>query len=66
MGYIAKTLDTSSMSLRRAMIYGATMGSIAVQKFSVSAFDDVTPADVAARVRGFRELTHVVFPETLA
>lgn len=63
MGYVARTGDTSSMNLRRAMVYGATMGSIAVAKFSINGFDGVTLKDVEARVRAFRDLTHVAFAE---
>lgn len=66
MGHIARTGDTSEMNLRRAMVYGATMGSLAVQKFGIRGFDDVTLAQVEARVRGFHELTHVAFAEPVA
>jgi len=38
------------------MVYGAAMGSFAVEAFGIQGLDAVTPADVRARARGFREL----------
>ncbi len=43
--------------LRRAMVYGSTMGSYAVEAFSVDRFKTLTPTDVSDRVRLFREMT---------
>src|SRR5207237_905266 len=48
----------TSPNLRRAMVYGAAMGSFAVEAFGVQGFDRVTLADVRARVRGFKDLVH--------
>jgi sugar/nucleoside kinase (ribokinase family) len=58
MAYLASTDDLSPANLRRAMVYGAAMGSFAVEAFGVQGFDHVTPADVRARVRAFKELVH--------
>ena len=58
-GYLARTGDVSSDNLRRAMVYGATMGSFAVAHFGIRGFDGVTLEDVEARVEQFRDLTHV-------
>src|SRR5437667_205178 len=58
MGYLAKTGDRSPANLRRAMVYGAAMGSFGVEKFGIQGFEGVTLADVRARVRGFKELVH--------
>jgi sugar/nucleoside kinase (ribokinase family) len=58
MAYLASRNDVSAPALRRAMVYGAAMGSFAVEKFGVDGFDHVTPADVRARVRAFKELVH--------
>jgi len=58
MGYLAKTGDRSPANLRRAMVYGAAMGSFAVEKFGIQGFEGVTLADVRARVRGFKDLVH--------
>jgi sugar/nucleoside kinase (ribokinase family) len=58
-GYLARTGDVSSDNLRRAMVYGATMGSFAVAHFGIRGFDGVTLEDVESRVERFRDLTHV-------
>ena len=56
MAHLAATGDHSGDNLRRAMVYGAAMGSFAVEAFGVQGLDAVTPADVRARARGFQEL----------
>jgi spermidine synthase len=58
MAYLASTNDLSPGSLRRAMVYGGTMGSFAVEAFGVQGLENVTAADVRARVRAFKELVH--------
>lgn len=58
MGHLARTGDTSPANLRRAMVYGATMGSFAVERFSVYRFDEIGPAEVTARARQFSDLVH--------
>jgi sugar/nucleoside kinase (ribokinase family) len=63
MGYVARTRDAGDDNLRRAMVYGAAMGSYAVAHFGIRGFDDVTLADVETRVRAFRDLTHVRLAE---
>jgi sugar/nucleoside kinase (ribokinase family) len=63
MGHLARSGDLSNDNLRRAMVYGATMGSFAVASFGVQGFKDIAPANVELRVRAFRELTHVELPE---
>jgi sugar/nucleoside kinase (ribokinase family) len=66
MGYLARTASVSEDNIRRAMVVGATMGSYAVEAFGIRGFDAVTLADVEARVRAFRDLTHVSQAEALA
>ena len=63
MGYLAACGAAGEDDLRRAMIYGATMGSYAVEQFGIRGFDTVTRADVEARARAFRDLTQVVLEE---
>jgi sugar/nucleoside kinase (ribokinase family) len=58
MAYLASRDDYAPPSLRRAMVYGAAMGSFAVEKFGVDGFDQVTAADVRARVGAFKDLVH--------
>lgn len=59
MGYMAQRGATSTDAMRRAMVYGSTMGSFAVSGFTVKGFDGVTAADVAERVERFVALTHI-------
>jgi sugar/nucleoside kinase (ribokinase family) len=56
MGHLAKTGDISEANMRRAMIYGAALGSFAVEKFSIQRLLEVTGADIARRVGEFRQL----------
>jgi len=58
MAYLAATDDVTAPNLRRAMVYGAAMGSFAVEAFGVQGLEHVTPAQVHARVRGFKDLVH--------
>ena len=63
MGYLARSGQTSPEAMRRAMVYGATMGSFAVAGFGVRGFESVSPEDVLSRVRLFADLTHVPLAE---
>jgi len=63
MGYLARAGVADSDHLRRAMVYGAAMGSFAVSQFGIKGFDGVTTVDVEQRVRAFHDLTHVAEAE---
>ena len=56
MGHRAKTGDISEANMRRAMIYGAALGSFAVEQFSIQRLLEVSSADIARRVGEFRQL----------
>lgn len=58
MGHLASSRSLSDASLRRAMVNGSAMGSFAVERFSVNRFDEISSADVTARVRAYRDLVH--------
>jgi sugar/nucleoside kinase (ribokinase family) len=58
MAYLAGSGDLSSASLRRAMVYGSAMGSFAVERFSISRFEEIELADVKSRVRAYHDLVH--------
>src|SRR3989442_5417099 len=58
MAYLAASDDVTAPNLRRAMVYGAALGSFAVEAFGVRGLEHVTRADVWARVRAFKELVH--------
>jgi sugar/nucleoside kinase (ribokinase family) len=66
MAYLARTKSVTEENIRRAMVYGAAMGSYAVEQFGVRGFEQIGLADVEARVRAFQDLTHVSFAEALA
>lgn len=57
MGYLDWVDGVEKEDLRRAMVYGSTMGSYAVEAFSVERFKGLRSQDVAERVRLFREMT---------
>ena len=65
MGYLARAGAVSSEAMRRAMVYGAAMGSYAVAGFGVRGFETISHADVFARVREFTDLTHVPVAEPI-
>jgi sugar/nucleoside kinase (ribokinase family) len=65
MAYLARTRSIGEDNVRRAMVYGAAMGSYAVEQFGIRGFDRVTLADVEQRVRSFQDLTHVSLAEAL-
>jgi sugar/nucleoside kinase (ribokinase family) len=65
MGYLARVGAVSSDAMRRAMVYGAAMGSFAVAGFGVRGFEAITHAEVLERVREFTDLTHVPVAEPI-
>jgi sugar/nucleoside kinase (ribokinase family) len=61
MGYLARTGAIDEANLRRAVIYGSTMGSFAVERFSIDRLLEIGPADIDRRLGEFRRL--VAFEE---
>lgn len=59
MGYLAREGATDTDAMRRAMVYGASMGSFAVSGFTIDGFKDVDLAAVEERVDRFVELTQI-------
>ena len=58
MAHLARHGELSDRRLRLAMVYGSAMGSFAVERFSVKRFDEISAADVKARVHAYRDLVH--------
>lgn len=58
MGHLARGDDLTPANMRRAMVFGATAGSFAVERFSVDRFLEVGAAEVTARARAFSDLVH--------
>jgi sugar/nucleoside kinase (ribokinase family) len=65
MAYLARTRTIAEDNMRRAMVYGAAMGSYAVEQFGIRGFERVTLADVESRVRAFQDLTQVSLAKAL-
>jgi sugar/nucleoside kinase (ribokinase family) len=66
MGFLARSSATDTDAMRRAMIYGAAMGSYSVSGFDIRGFEGVTVAEVEARVRHFIDLTQIPAAERIA
>ncbi len=58
MGHLGRTGDLSPANMRRAMVFGSTTGSFAVERFSVDRFREIGLAEIAARARAFADLVH--------
>lgn len=65
MGYLARVDSVAPEQLRRAMVYGAAMGSFAVQGFGIKGFEDVDYDAVRRRVETFVDLTRIPAAEPL-
>jgi sugar/nucleoside kinase (ribokinase family) len=57
MGYLARAGATTADDLRRAMIYGSTLGSFAVERMGVERLIDLEMDEIEERVARFRDLT---------
>lgn len=58
MGWLAKTNDLSEKNLKLAVIYGSTMASLAVEKFSLDGIRNLPHAEIMSRFAEFKKLTH--------
>lgn len=58
MGYLARTSDVSTASIRRAVIFGTVMASFCVEEFSVDGMTSLDQADIERRFRVLKELSH--------
>lgn len=56
-GYLYKTRDLSPESLKRAVIYGSTMASFCVEKFSTRGLEDLSYLQIQDRYREFMKLS---------
>jgi sugar/nucleoside kinase (ribokinase family) len=65
MAYLARTGSLDQDNIRRAMVYGAAMGSYAVEHFGIRGFERISLTEVQDRVRAFQDLTHVQLAEPL-
>lgn len=58
MGWLAKTDDLSDTNLKLAVIYGSTMASLAVEKFSLDGIRHLDKDTIMNRFNEFKRLTH--------
>jgi len=58
MAHVARTGDLGFPNLRRAMVYGSAMGSLAVEAFGVQRLEQISLQEVRGRVKAFRDLVH--------
>jgi sugar/nucleoside kinase (ribokinase family) len=63
MGYLARVGKLDEANLRRAVIYGATLGSFAVERFSIQRLMEIGTREIRQRLSEFRQL--VAFEEDL-
>jgi sugar/nucleoside kinase (ribokinase family) len=58
-GYLASQPELTPASFRNAMFYGGVMGSFAVERFGTERLQQLTRAEIDARFRLFKKLTHL-------
>ena len=56
-GWLARTDDLSPENLKRAVIYGSTLASFCVEKFSVEGLRDLAYLHIQDRYRSFMNLS---------
>lgn len=56
-GWLSKTDDCSPENLKRAVVYGSTLASFCVERFSVERLRDLTYLEIKDRYRSFMELS---------
>jgi sugar/nucleoside kinase (ribokinase family) len=59
MGYVASQKALNREVLKRALFYGAVMGSFAVERFGTERLQLLSREEIEARFQIFRELTHL-------
>lgn len=62
-GYLHKMRDLSPENIKRAVIYGSTMASFCVEKFSTKGLEDLSYLQIQDRFREFKQLSS--FDETV-
>jgi sugar/nucleoside kinase (ribokinase family) len=56
-GYLHKTRDLDPESIKRAVVYGSTMASFCVEKFSTKGLEDLSYLQIQDRFREFKNLS---------
>jgi sugar/nucleoside kinase (ribokinase family) len=55
-GYLARTGRSDEAAMRRGVVYGSTLGSFAVERFSIDRLMEIHRVDIAKRLEDFRKL----------
>jgi len=58
MGYMAKSDDISIDNLKRAVVFGSTMASFCVEKFSLERLENLTEEEIRQRFHEFWQMTN--------
>lgn len=58
MGYLARSGDLQVMNLKRAVVYGSTLASFCVEKFSMERLKEITEKDIQERYMQFWHMTN--------
>ncbi len=58
-GYLAKVDDCSNRNLRKAVIYGSTLASFCVEKFSLERLKNLSKKEIEDRFRQFKNMMKV-------
>lgn len=58
MGYMAKSDDISIDNLKRAVVFGSTMASFCVEKFSLERLENLTEEEIRKRFHEFWQMTN--------
>jgi sugar/nucleoside kinase (ribokinase family) len=62
-GYLAKTGDTSTENIKRAVIYGSTMASFCCEQFSTKALEVLSHPQIHERFGGFLNISRFAHDE---
>jgi sugar/nucleoside kinase (ribokinase family) len=58
-GYLAQQDSKSLINMKRAIVYGSTMASFCVEKFSITNLKDLKPEDIKARAQEFIKMVQI-------
>jgi sugar/nucleoside kinase (ribokinase family) len=58
-GYLAQQDSKSLINMKRAIVYGSTMASFCVEKFSISNLKDLKPEDIKTRAQEFIKMVQI-------
>lgn len=66
MGYVSSTDDHSFENMKRAMIHGSALASFCVEKFGTEKLEEITQADLNARIEEFVSLAHFQITQVIS